>query len=151
MYCSPRMVENLLNPLFVVYFFKWLLYKLPVLYWISVMMLFFFRVSLSPSWSWQVFVTRDSKYVSHKFCCFDLASVVQRMGRTIQYIPKLQIMPLYLVVLIQWIMIYSLHAWYYPTFEQLYELFCKMTFVVFVLRSFIFFLNKLILEYIQRV
>ena len=68
---------------------KWLLYKLPVLYWISVMMLFFFRVSLSPSWPWQVFVTRDSKYVSHKFCCFDLASVVQRMGRTIQYITKL--------------------------------------------------------------
>ena len=57
-------------------------------------------------------------------------------------------MPLDLVVLIQWIMIYSLDG----TIQHLngYELFCKMTFVVFVLHSFIFFLNKLILDYIQR-
>ena len=46
-------------------------------------------------------------------------------------------MPLDLVVPIQWIMIYSLDG----TVQHLksYELFCKMTFVVFVLHSFIFF------------
>jgi len=80
-YLIPSLLFTFLNGLFIS---NW-----PVLYWISVMMLFFFRVSLSPSWPWQVFVTRDSKYVSHKFCCFDLASVVQRMGRTIQCITKL--------------------------------------------------------------